>query len=76
MNQDLSVLVVGTKKETEGVLSFLRQQEIPIQFHELEKENNFDAQTPAAYCGQFQAYGELEILKNISRYYSWTFDSR
>ena len=66
---DLSVLVVGTEQETRKILSFLNQQEIPLLFHELGEKNNFDAQTPVAYCGQYQAYGERDILEKTPNHY-------
>ena len=70
---DFNVLVAGKRNslETEPLLTFLNQEEIPHSFVEIGED--FDAKIPASYIGGYQVYGsDKDSLKQIKDFYEIT----
>lgn len=66
---ELNVLVIGRQEdaETEKLLSFLNQKEIPHAFQKTGEY--FDAPLPACCIGKYQTHGIEESLERIEGFY-------
>lgn len=68
---ELTVLIAGNSNhpDTREVIAQMIKERIPFRFTQVKR---FDAQTPAFYCGQFQAYGKEDIMQKARGYYELT----